>query len=163
MVEDLALALGERLKGIAADKIVFVGVGNRYRGDDAIGPILIDLLAGKVPHVIDAGSTPENFTGAIKRLEPRAIVFLDALLFKDAKPGDAFVIESGEILTEGSSHMLSIDLVMDYLREDTGAEIFMVGVQPGQISDHEGLSSGMVECLNQIVLIILTTVGSLAW
>jgi len=55
--------------------VVFVGVGNRMRGDDAIGPALIDLIKGRVPHAIDADGAPENVTSAIRRLEPAVIVF----------------------------------------------------------------------------------------
>lgn len=139
----LAEALKVRLKGIPADRIVFVGVGNRFRGDDAVGPMIIDLLAGIVPHAIDAGSAPENVTGMVKKLKPKVIVLIDALIFKDASPGSAFLVESDEIAQKGFSHTLSLDFVMDYLKEDTGADVFLIGVQPGWIGEQEGLSAGM--------------------
>lgn len=138
-MDSLAEALKARLKGISPEKIVFVGVGNRLRGDDAVGPAIIDLLSGKVPHAIDAGSAPENVTGAIKKLKPKAIVMIDALIFRDAPPGSVFLVESEEIAQRGFSHTLSLDFVMDYLREETGAEVFLIGVQPGYVGDREGL------------------------
>ena len=154
-MSDLEPALAERLKGITADRIVFVGVGNRFRGDDAIGPMVIDLLAGKVSHAIDAGSAPENVTGVIKRLKPKAIVFIDALIFKDASPGSAFIVESNEISQKGFSHTLSLDFVMDYLREETGSDVFLIGVQPGYIDDKEELSPGIDNRLQELRTIIL--------
>ncbi|CAJ35966.1 hydrogenase 3 maturation endopeptidase HyCI [Methanocella arvoryzae] len=159
MAEDLVEALKARLKGIPADRIVFVGVGNRFRGDDAAGPLVIDLLAEKVPHAIDAGSAPENITGAIKKLKPKAIVIIDALIFKDAPPGSAFIVESEEIAQRGFSHTLSLDFVMDYLREDTGADVFLIGVQPGYLGDTEGLSPGMREALEKIATTILDAIA----
>lgn len=159
MAESLAEALKARLKGIPADRIAFVGVGNRFRGDDAIGPVTIDFLMGKVPHAIDAGSAPENVTGSVKKLKPKAIVLIDALIFKDAPPGSAFLVESEEIAQKGFSHTLSLDFVMDYLREDSGADVFLIGVQPGHIADEEGLSPGMQEAIEKIVAIILDAIA----
>ncbi|WP_424357955.1 hydrogenase 3 maturation endopeptidase HyCI [Methanocella sp. MCL-LM] len=159
MASCLEETLKARLKGIPADQIVFVGIGNRYRGDDAAGPAIIDLLAEKVPHTIDAGSAPENVTGAIKKLKPKAIVLIDALIFKDAPPGSAFVVESDEIAQKGFSHTLSLDFVMDYLRQETGADVFLIGVQPGHIEDMEGLSAGMQEALEKITASLLGAIA----
>lgn len=154
-MESLAAALRARLKGIPPEKIVFVGVGNRFRGDDAVGPMVIDLLAGLVPHAIDAGSAPENATGAIKKLKPKAIVLIDALIFKDAPPGSAFIVESDEIAQRGFSHTLSLDFIMDYLKAETGADVFLIGIQPEYVDDYEGLSSGLGDTLKKIVAAIL--------
>lgn len=159
MAESLEEVLKERLREIPADGIVFVGVGNRLRGDDAIGPLAIDQLAGRVPHTIDAGSAPENATGAIKKLKPRVIVLIDALIFQDAPPGRAFVVESADISTGGLSHTLSLDFVMDYLREETGADVFLIGVQPGYIGDREGLSANLEKALKAITSTILKTLN----
>jgi hydrogenase 3 maturation protease len=63
--EELEGKLKARIGDLPPEKIVFVGVGNRFRGDDAAGPVIIDMLADRVPHAIDAGPSPENATGAI--------------------------------------------------------------------------------------------------
>ncbi len=140
---------------MTADKIVFVGVGNRSRGDDAIGPLVIDRLAGHVPHVIDAGPSPENVTGAIKKLKPKAIVLIDALIFRDMPPGAPQIVEIEDIRHLGeSSHTLSLDVVMEYLKMETGADVFMVGVQPGRIADGEGLSPGIDKSIEKITACI---------
>lgn len=154
-LSELETALAERLTGIPAERIVFVGVGHRFRADDAIGPMIIDLLTGKVPHAIDAGSAPENVTGVIKKLKPRAIVFIDALIFEKAPPGSAFIVGSDEISQKGFSHTLSLDFVMDYLREETGADVFLIGVQPGYIGDREGLSPGIDVRLQELATSVL--------
>ncbi len=138
------------------DKIVFVGVGNRSRGDDAAGPEIIDMLADRVAHAIDAGPSPENITGAIKRLKPAAIVFIDALLFKDLTPGTPAIVEIDDIRHLGeSAHTLSLDVVMGYLKSETGADVFMIGVQPARISEGEGLSRGMEKSLKGVAAIII--------
>lgn len=148
--------LVSRIGGISADKIVFVGVGNRMRGDDAIGPVLADLLAPHVPHSIDTGSVPENYTSLIKRLKPEAIIFLDALFFRDLPPGYPVLVEIDEVKRCGlSTHKFSLDMIMEYLKEDTGADVFMIGVQPGNISDREMLTPGLDSILRELANVIL--------
>lgn len=142
--EELEKKLRARIGGLPPEKIVFVGVGNRSRGDDAIGPVFIDKMARRVPHAIDAGPSPENVTGAIKKLKPAAVVFIDALLFKGLPPGTPAIVEIEDIRHLGeSTHTLSLDVVMEYLKGETGADIFMIGVQPASVHDGEGLSPGM--------------------
>jgi hydrogenase maturation protease len=155
-VAELTERLKTRLGGVLPDRMVFVGVGNRYRGDDAIGPVIIDKIGGSVPHAIDAGPSPENVTGAIKKLKPQAIVFIDALIFRDLPPGAPAIVEIEDIRHLGeSTHTLSLDVVMEYLKHETMADVFMIGVQPYLISDHEGLSQGMEEKLCRIAEAIL--------
>ncbi len=149
-LETLKTILASRLRGIDPDRIVFVGVGNRLRGDDGIGPALIDLLEGRVPHALDVGSAPENYTGAIKRLEPAAIVFMDALDF-GGDPGSVKVIEAADIQKYGAStHNFSLDVAMDYLCHETGADVFLVGVQPRRIAEGEGISPSLEEPLKKL-------------
>jgi hydrogenase 3 maturation protease len=148
---ELERKLKARIGGMPVDRIVFVGVGNRSRGDDAVGPLVIDSLAGHVPHTIDAGPSPENVTGSIKKRKPKAIVFIDALIFKDLPPGTPEIVEIDDIRHLGeSTHTLSLDVVMEYLKMETGADVFMIGVQPGRIADGEGLSPGLQDSLEKI-------------
>lgn len=162
---DYIAALKDRLKTrigqVPPGRIVFVGVGNRYRGDDAIGPVIIDLLTGKVPHAIDAGPSPENVTGAIKRLKPRAIVVIDALIFGDLPPGEPAIVEIVDIRHIGeSTHTLSLDVVMEYLKAETGADVFMIGVQPASVREDEALSPGVEAAIGSVVADILRALGS---
>jgi hydrogenase 3 maturation protease len=146
--------LTARLQGIPRDRIVFVGVGNRLRGDDGIGPEAIDLLEGRVPHALDTDSVPENYTGAIKRLGPSAIVFIDALDF-GGSPGSGRLIEASDVQGYGAStHNLSLDVSMEYLKNETGADVFLVGVQPERIGDGEGVSPSLVKPLKKLADIL---------
>lgn len=139
--------LSRRLGTSNPDQIVFVGIGNRMRGDDAIGPVLLDRLRGSISHLVDTGVTPEEYTGVIKRLNPLSIIFLDAVDF-GGMPGQMRIIEMEEISSyQGSTHKISLDVLMEYLKEETGADVFLIGVQSAQISYLHGLSPGMTEAL----------------
>jgi hydrogenase 3 maturation protease len=149
--DKLKKELAVRLHGVSPDRVVFVGVGNRLRGDDAIGPALIDLLKNRVPHAIDAGSAPENATSAVKRLKPRAVVFLDAAGLGDVPPGQARVVEAGDMEKLGASaHHISLDVVMEYLKEATGADVFLLGVQPERIGEGEHISPSLRRPLKEL-------------
>jgi hydrogenase 3 maturation protease len=121
------------------------------RGDDALGPMIVDQLIDHGLLGIDAGPTPENVTGKIKRLQSEAIIFIDALVFRDLPAGSPGIVDIDDLRQcGGSSHTLSLDFVMDYVKAETGADVFMIGVQPGQISESEGLSPGMAESIERI-------------
>ena len=147
--------LSDRFRDKKRDHIIFVGVGNRMRGDDAIGPVLIDLLKGQVSHAVDAGNVPENYTSAVKRLKPEVIVFIDAVHFDGRPPGYARLLEIEDIEKRRISvHNFSLDVIMGYLKEETGADVFMIGVQPAVVSEVEGLSSGLKLSLSDLAAII---------
>lgn len=150
-IDHLKNELSERLRRFSPDKVVFVGVGNRLRGDDAIGPALIDLLKERVPHALDAGSAPENVTSTVRRLKPSAIVFLDAVHFGDFPPGFIKIVEPADVRKLGATtHNLSMDMVMDYLKESTGADVSLIGVQPERIGEGEGISPSLQRPLNEL-------------
>lgn len=154
MYEILKKRLVERLRGMGPESVVLVGVGNRMRGDDGIGPVLIDMLKGNVPHAIDADGAPENVTAAVRRLKPSVIIFLDAASLGEA-PGSARVVEAGEVeKLEASAHNFSLDVVMEYLKASTGADVFLVGIQPERVGEGEGISSSLLEPLKEIADIL---------
>jgi hydrogenase 3 maturation protease len=135
---------------------VFVGVGNRMLGDDGIGPALLDLLRESVPHVVDAGVTPEDYTGVIRRLEPLVIIFLDAVDW-GADPGCVRIVETGEVSrVRMGVHKISPEVLMEYLHEETGADVFIIGVQPANIAPSRGLSPGSRRAVRQCAEIILS-------
>ena len=137
--------LTKRLEGIDPEKIVVVGVGNRMRSDDAIGLVLLDALRDVLFHLIDAGTTPEEYLSIIKRLDPEVIIFLDALE-RGFPPGTICIVEKGDILPHHeNSHYLSLNILLEYLIMETGADVFIIGIQYGTISFGSGLSPEVEE------------------
>ena len=139
------------LKDILKGKVVILCVGNIERGDDSIGPHLAALIKGKVAYeVIDAGTTPENYTGAIKRLRPDVIVIVDAIYF-EGKPGEIRLF-SGEDLRSGkiSTHDVSPKLLIEYLKSSLDAEIYILGIRPGSNKFGEGLTKEVKETVKKV-------------
>ncbi len=122
-------------------RLCIVGVGNRQRGDDGVGPRVIDARRPGTAGVwLDAGIAPENHLETIVRAEPDAVLIVDAVDF-GGHPGQcrAFAAES---LTAPalSTHAGSLSTLGEYLSRRTGAVIRVLAIQPENIDAREELS-----------------------
>jgi hydrogenase maturation protease len=120
-------------------------VGNRLRGDDAVGPILLDTLAGlDRARLFDVGSTPENYILPIAQLAPARILVVDACDF-GARPGEFELFDRSQVerLTYGllSTHTLPLSLTIEMLVQETDAAVFLLGVQPAAMEFGTELSA----------------------
>ena len=64
-------------------RLAVVGIGHELRGDDAAGVRVARALQSRFPTsdalvAIDAGSAPENHTGALRRFKPDLVLLIDA-------------------------------------------------------------------------------------
>jgi len=132
-------------------RVVIVGIGNILKGDDGFGPELIKRLAGKVKAVcIDAGATPENYTKVIAKENPDTILLVDAVHL-DLMPGRYEILKREDILKSGfTTHDISPRMFIEYLEGRTGAKIFLLGIQPQNISLGDGLSDSVKGALEEI-------------
>ena len=141
---------------ILKGKIVIVGIGNPLRGDDAFGPALIERLRGKRGIVcIDAGSSPENYTGKIVQENPDVLLLVDAVDL-GRQPGEYEILEKDAIIKSGfTTHDMSPRMCIEYLESQTTAPIYMLGIQPHNISLGEGLSDQVEKSLEEIIKFIM--------
>jgi hydrogenase 3 maturation protease len=123
----------EELAARLTGSVVVVGVGNPLRGDDAAGSLLArSLRESDSVRVIDAGEAPESFIGEIARATPDAVAFVDAVdLSRPA--GDVALLEVDDVTPYlPSTHRAPLSLVMDVVRSRTGADVFLIAVQPAR-------------------------------
>jgi len=141
----------ERLKERLEGKIVIVGMGNPFKGDDGLGPYLIKRLKGKVrAHLIDGGSAPENYVGKITSLKPDTVLVIDACNLGRA-PGRIELLEIERMENTGySTHDTSPGVFMTYLKEATRADVFMLAVQPKKVNLGEEISAPVKRTLEKI-------------
>ncbi|CAG0945969.1 hydrogenase 3 maturation protease [Anaerolineae bacterium] len=123
--------LDELRDRVIGKKLAILGVGNPLRGDDGIGPALIERLQGKTSAIlINAGDVPENYLGVVQAAQPAVVLIVDAVEL-GAKPGDAALIEveqlGGVIAT---THNTSLAPFAQMIRAETGADVFVVAIQP---------------------------------
>lgn len=145
--------------------MVVVGVGSEMRGDDAAG---IEVLRGlrrglKSSNILllEGGVAPENFTSQIRRFGPSHIIFVDATDFS-AKPGEIVIAEPEAIIGHSiSTHMMPLSILANYLREQTGAKIALLGIQPRQASVGAKMSDPVRDSVGKVVEILLEKLSSL--
>jgi len=127
-------------------------VGNILRGDDAFGPELAARLRGMAGlSCIDAGTTPENQTGAVVRLGPEAVLIADAVHL-GLEPGAMAVLGREEIIRYAglSTHDMSPALFMERLEEAAGCEVMMIAVQPESLEFGTGMSGPVADSLEAL-------------
>jgi hydrogenase 3 maturation protease len=129
--------LRSRLKG----RVLLIGAGNTLRGDDGAGPALIDLLEGTVnAALLDVGEVPESYFSRILDAKADTIVFLDAANF-NAAPGDVAILEIDDMTgCSVSTHQMTVDLFFRYIKQNSNAEMFAIGIQPAAINFGEPMS-----------------------
>ncbi len=139
------------LKDLFKDKVVIVGIGNILRADDGFGPMLIKKLKGKIKSVcIDAGTAPENYAGKIIKEKPGAILLVDVVDL-GLEAGKYKILKKIDILKSGfTTHDLSPRLFMEYLEKETKARIYMLGVQPKNLSFGNEMSDNLEQTLEDL-------------
>lgn len=145
---------------ILKGKVVIIGVGNALKGDDALGPALVGRIAGRTRAVtIDAGSAPENHTRAITRERPDTILIVDAVDL-DGQAGEAELLREEDIMKGGfSTHTISPHLFIQYLAAETGADIYLLGVQPKDVAFGSGISEPVMRALDDIERLLVTALN----
>ncbi len=136
-------------------RIVIMGVGNRMRGDDAIGCLISDDLKNENGlTVIDCGSAPENYIDKVIFLKPDQVIIIDACNFK-SEPGRFKLFSEKQIdkISQNliSTHNLPLNLTVTMIKKQLPCEIQLLGIQPQQINFGKGLSPKLEKAKQKIV------------
>lgn len=139
------------LRHILKGKIVIIGIGQTLRGDDGFGPALIERLKGRVKAVcLDAGTSPESYSGKIAKEAPDTILLVDAVHL-GLKAGACEILEKSDILESGfTTHDISPRMFIAYLKRQTKAAIYMLGVQPQNLTLGERISDAVKKTLDHV-------------
>lgn len=147
------VALVDAIKARLRGKVAIIGLGNIIRGDDGLGPKLIELLKGRGVNasLFDCGTVPENYIFPILTTACDTVILVDAADL-GLPPGDVRVVGLDEIANVSfSTHNPSPRLFTDLLM--TGKEnmnIFVVSVQPKSTALGEGLSDEVMRGLSAL-------------
>ena len=168
-------------------KVLVVGIGNTFRGDDGAGPVLIDSLKSKISALpaggqspksvnsssnrdsrtpacqlllMNVGEVPENYIQKIVKLAPDTIFFVDAADF-GGSAGSTKLIDVKSLDGGGfSTHNSSLELVINYLKAELRKiRIFLLGVQPENLRMGDGLSKAVENTLRDLENLILKCAG----
>ena len=133
--------------------IVFVGLGNLARGDDAAGLLLLGELNKRrelgAAHFIDAGTNPENVLQQILDFAPKLVVFIDAVR-ATGTAGEMRWIEPHDLDSAAiSTHAFSIRMIEEYLKANAPMEVGYLGIIPQSTRIGEGLSPAVRQSIDR--------------
>jgi hydrogenase 3 maturation protease len=135
-------------------RVVLMGVGNPYRGDDGVGSKLIEILeTKKLDNVllINAESVPEAFITKVEEYSPSHVLIFDAANFHGT-PGEIRFITGEEIGGQTvSTHSLPLNIFISYVGENLGVPVILLGIQPLSIKYGEEISPQVMLTVNIIV------------
>jgi len=142
--------------GTGDRRVVIVGVGNPIRGDDAVGPKIIELLETKpIKNVLllNTESVPEAFTGKVEQFNPTHVLLVDAANFR-GMPGETKLITGEQIGGQAiSTHSLPLNIFISYIEKSLGISVILLGIQPMSIN----LGESMSEPVDKVAKIVADT------
>jgi hydrogenase maturation protease HycI len=141
-------ALAKRLRG---KRTVILGMGNILQGDDAVGPILVDLLHGRVEAtLINAGEVPENYLNSLRAARPEVVLIIVAIEL-GAEPGCIAVLDADRLRAIGNfTRNPGLAFLAVMIQDSTGAEVILIGIQPLTTQFTSGLSNPVRNTLNTL-------------
>ena len=145
-----------------ADTVVVLGVGSELRSDDAAGLHVARRVAAlRLPgvHALEAGPSPENAAAALRALNPRFVLMVDAAAMREA-PGSLRLIDPANV--GGASfgtHGLPLTVLAQYLARETGCVVSILGIQPQSVEFGEELSPPVRAAVNEVTLALAACLG----
>lgn len=113
-------------------KNVVMCIGNRYGGDDAVGPYIADRLKREDLNnflILDCGTVPENFTSPVKKYAPTTVIIIDATDMR-LPAGEIRRVPKNMIGSmHVSTHNIPLSILVSYL-EHYVKNVVIIGIQP---------------------------------
>ncbi|MDD2523818.1 MAG: hydrogenase maturation peptidase HycI [Endomicrobiia bacterium] len=142
-----------------SDKLLILAIGSELRNDDAVGMYIADELIKqnfdkKKFSIIKGATAPENFTGEIKKYKPTDMLIIDAA-DTGKKPGEIDIIDVSSVVGASfSTHMMPINVFLDYLFKDFDCRTLIVGIQPRTLEFGTDISKDIKKTADELVLLI---------
>ena len=134
-------------------RTLVITLGSILRADDGVGPYVCSHVEFTRPdlRLIDAGTTPENIAQTAIDWHPDKVILIDAAHF-EGRAGEVRVIPLDAInrQTVLSTHSFPLSVTFSIVKEDTGAELVVVGVQAKSLEYQEGLSPEVAQTASEL-------------
>jgi hydrogenase 3 maturation protease len=152
---------GDILAGLAKGRTIIICIGNTLKGDDGAAIELYSKLASNVKaEVIDAGTVPEGYIQRIVTKAPDNILIVDAVDFS-GPAGAIRIFAADEIPAIAcSTHVMSLRFFIDSVKQDSLANIHLLGIQPQQVGLGTGLSDSVAQTVAELAELLIEVFGS---
>ena len=143
--------LAERLRG----RVVLVGIGNPFRGDDGAGCLVARGLRG-VPGiaVVESEDVPERDLFRIVAARPDVVLLADAVHL-GAAPGAVALLDPERLAHYApTTHRVPLRLLASLIRGAASADVLVLAIQPGQTVSGSGVSPTVARSVRAVVALI---------
>jgi len=139
-------------------RILLIGVGNRLRGDDAVGPLLVERLQGQVDiPLLDAGDVPENYLGPIEDSVAELVLVVDAVEM-GANVGDTAIFDIEQVQNMSvSTHTANLGLLFKVIPPKKRPQVIVLGIQPGNMELGQGLTMSVHKTLEGLAEMLMAS------
>ena len=134
--------------------IKVIALGNILRGDDGIGPAVLDYLRfngyADNARLIDAGS--DAFTLLDHLLQPEPVILIDCARMGKT-PGDVRMVRLSEFTLQITDQLVSLhgfsiaEVYRMAIKMATVADCVVIGIEPGSIEFDQDLCTGVKACI----------------
>ncbi len=135
-----------------------LGVGSEMRSDDAAGLHVASAVSrAGLPnvHSFEAGPAPENFTAEIRRLHPSTVIIVDCAHMGEPS-GTLRLIDPVDIGgVSFGTHGLPLSVLSEYLRQENGCSVLILGIQPASVEVGEVVSQPVLDAINEAASLLL--------
>jgi hydrogenase 3 maturation protease len=113
---------------------LILGVGSPLRQDDQLGLIVCDELSKNGVFCVKCEYGVENCLDEIMKYKPRNLIVVDAVSYRNGKPGEIVLVGEESLDTVASlisSHYISFKYIVDILKNmELVEKVFVIGVYP---------------------------------
>ncbi|HSV85180.1 MAG TPA: hydrogenase 3 maturation endopeptidase HyCI [Levilinea sp.] len=138
-------------------RLAILGIGHELYGDDGVGlhaARRLQAACGQLPDVlvIEAGPSPENFTGPLRRFKPDLVVMIDAVDMGEP-PGSLRWIEWPDVDgLSAATHRMPPGTLATFLMRELGCQVALLGIQVGEIAFDRPLTPEVSAALKAILV-----------
>ncbi|MFN8595910.1 MAG: hydrogenase 3 maturation endopeptidase HyCI [Anaerolineae bacterium] len=151
-------SLQTRLAKHPRPKVAILGIGHELRGDDAVGVVVARELQSIVGTNYDSlyassrlAQRPRRLQGKLRRFRPDLVIMVDAAQM-DQPPGGIRTIERQDALgLSASTHTLPLSVIAEYLVNELGCDIIIIGIQPAANEFDTPLSSQVRRAADEVI------------
>lgn len=135
-----------------------MGVGNRERGDDAVGPLTIVMIMSRLKKhrfknliLVNGGNTPENFTGEIRKFQPSLTIIVDTCVSGN-RPGTIYIVEPKKIQENYfSTHRMPLSMLVKFLETTIPTKVIILGIEPKNLNFKDDISPEVKRATDKLV------------
>jgi hydrogenase 3 maturation protease len=138
-------------------RLAILGIGNELNADDAAGVLVARRVRSELSErhgilALEAGPSPENFTGPLRRFRPDLVLLVDAAQMHEP-PGAVRWIEWDAVDgMSAATHRLPPTTLASFLMSELGCQVVLLGIQPATLDFDQPVSAEVLTTVDSIAL-----------